>query len=195
MFKKIRIFQIALGILVSAVILVGCGEKATTSNKAGKAVGQKIVLKKKTVAPPEKKAVAQKKPEPEKAQAVVAASYDPQGRIDPFAPLFKKEPEPTPAAAETPAPTRALSPLEKIELSQLKLKAIIRTAGGNKALVEEASGKGYIIAKGTFIGTRRGTVVAIVKDRVVVQEEVEDVLGKITIQERELKLQKPLGEE
>ena len=202
MSKKLSIFQITLGILVTAAILIGCGEKAATSSKAGKAVGQKIVLNKKAVSPPVKKAAEQPKPETtaaktetDKPQEMATASYDPSGRIDPFAPLFRKEPEPAPAAAKVTEPTRPISPLEKIELSQLKLKAIIRTAGGNKALVEEASGKGYIIKKGTFIGTHRGNVVAIEKDRVVVQEEIEDVLGKINIQEKELKLQKPLGEE
>ena len=87
------------------------------------------------------------------------------------------------------------TPLEMIDLGQLKLVAVMRTPRGNKALVEEASGKGYIVAKGTYLGVNSGRVVKILKDRIIIEEEVENIVGKSTIQERELKLQKPLGEE
>jgi type IV pilus assembly protein PilP len=80
-----------------------------------------------------------------------------------------------------------------MDLSQLKLVAIIRTPKGNKAMVDESSGKGYIIAKGTYIGMNSGTVVKILKDRLIIEEEAENVFGKITIRKRELKLQKPPG--
>ena len=61
-------------------------------------------------------------------------------------------------------------------------------------MVEEASGKGYVIAKGTYIGIYSGRVIQILNDRVIVEEEVEDSLGNLTIQKRELKFQKPTGE-
>jgi len=87
------------------------------------------------------------------------------------------------------------TPLERIELSQLRLRAVVRSASGNKALVEEASGKGYIITKGTFIGVNQGTVIEIQKDKIVVEEEIEDIQGEITVKKRELRLPKPPGEE
>ncbi|PQP34785.1 pilus assembly protein PilP, partial [Desulfobacteraceae bacterium SEEP-SAG9] len=62
------------------------------------------------------------------------------------------------------------------------------------ALVEEASGKGYIVAKGTYIGLHAGRILEILNDRVIVEEEIEDILGKITIDRKELKIQKPPGE-
>ena len=86
------------------------------------------------------------------------------------------------------------TPLEKLDLGQLKLVGIIQSAKKNKALVEEASGKGYIISKGTYIGTQAGRVKKINKDRVVIEEEIEDITGKIVLHEKELKLQKPAGE-
>jgi len=75
------------------------------------------------------------------------------------------------------------------------LVAIMRAPSGNKALVEEASGKGYIVTKGTYLGINSGRVIKVLKDRIIIEEEVESIVGKSTIQERELKLQKPLGEE
>jgi len=119
--------------------------------------------------------------------------YNPEGKIDPFAPLFKEEQ--AGRAGEGKREERIpLTPIEKVDLSQLKLVGVIRAPSGNKAMVEESSGKGYIITEGTPIGIHRGKVVEILKDTIIVEEEVEDVYGNITKQKRELKLQKPFGE-
>jgi hypothetical protein len=70
------------------------------------------------------------------------------------------------------------TPLQKVDLSQLKLSGIIRASSGHKAMVEEASGKGYVIEKGTFIGINCGRVAQILKDRIIVDEPllpVDDV--------------------
>lgn len=125
-------------------------------------------------------------------------AYNQAGRIDPFEPLFKEEPKapaPKPVALKSEAPPRQLTPLERMDLSQLKLVGIVRVGGGSKALVEEASGKGYIITKGTFIGIHSGKVVDILPDRIVVEEKDEDIYGNVTILKRELKFQRPSGEE
>jgi len=133
------------------------------------------------------------------------ALYNPRGKADPFEPLLREEskktekrPEPKeePAVSSKPKPPpRRLTPLEKLDLGQLKLVGIIRAETGNKALVEEASGKGYIIVKGTYIGIHSGIVVDILPDRVVVEEQDEDVLGKVTVRKRELKFNRPEGED
>ncbi|MEA3280829.1 MAG: pilus assembly protein PilP [Thermodesulfobacteriota bacterium] len=103
---------------------------------------------------------------------VTTVLYNPEGKIDPFAPLFREE---KPASAKTVKKGKGkicipLTPLQKIDLSQLRLVGIIRSASGNKAMVEEASGKGYVIKKGTYIGINCGTVGEILKDRVIVDE-------------------------
>lgn len=132
-------------------------------------------------------------------------AYVVDGKVDPFVPLFRDEPEPEPepevetADENAPAipapPPRRKTPLEKLDLSQLKLVAIVRAPAGNKALVEEASGKGYIITHGTYIGINSGRVVEILKDRVIVEEEEKDYRQNVTIRTRELKFQRPYGEE
>ena len=120
------------------------------------------------------------------------AFYDPTGKIDPFEPLFKEK-------AVTVAKKKRKrriprTPLERIDLSQLKLVGIIMASSGNRALVEEANGKGYVIKKGTYIGTSSGKVVKIKKEKVIVEEEFEDAFGKIEVRQREIKLPKPSGE-
>ncbi len=118
--------------------------------------------------------------------------YDPTGKIDPFEPLFREKPV---LARKNKRIKRApRTPLERLDLSQLKLVGIILAASGNRALVEEASGKGYVIKKGTYIGTNGGQIVKIQKELITVEEKFEDVFGKIKTRKRELKLPKPPGE-
>jgi len=133
-----------------------------------------------------------------KLTADAAKGYSPAGKVDPFLPLFEEKPtapeETVDAEKQKTKRRMPLTPLERVDLSQLKLVGIIQAPSGNKALVEEASGKGYIIKKGTFIGIHAGRVLEIQKDRVVVEEEVENVLGQFAHETKELKLQKPPGE-
>jgi type IV pilus assembly protein PilP len=120
--------------------------------------------------------------------------YNPEGKLDPFAPLIKEKPVNLPVNQRKAVRRKPLTPLEKLDLSQLKLVAILRAQSGNRALVEEDSGKGYVINKGTYIGTHSGKVAEILSDRIIVEEEIEDIYGKISVYKREIKL-KPPGEE
>ena len=116
--------------------------------------------------------------------------YSRKGRNDPFEP-FLHEPEPqAPAGSEAKLNQRVpQTPLEKIDLAQLKLTGVLRAENKTRALVQEVSGKGYIVDEGTYIGNKGGQVSKILKDRITVSEKALDVFGKITVVERELKLQ------
>jgi type IV pilus assembly protein PilP len=122
----------------------------------------------------------------------IPAAYDALGKIDPFEPLFREKAVSVKKKKNKKRSPR--TPLERIDLSQLKLVGIILASSGNRALVEEASGKGYVIKKGTYIGVNAGKVVKIKKEKVVVEEEFEDVFGKTKLRQREIKLPKPPGE-
>ena len=130
----------------------------------------------------------------QKMQPEGIIGYNPEGKTDPFVPLFK---EGLVSGADEQNKERRIprTPLEMVDLGQLKLVAIMRSQSGNKALVEETSGKGYIVAKGSYMGINSGRVVKILKDSIIIEEEAENIMGKRIIQERELKLKKPLGEE
>jgi len=121
------------------------------------------------------------------------AMYNPIGKIDPFEPLFKDKTDDGNVRSQRKKRVPR-TPLEKIDLSQLKLVGIILAASGNKALVEEATGKGYVIEPGTYIGINSGKVIDILKDKVVIEEEEEDILGKVVVRKKEIKLPKPPGE-
>ena len=125
----------------------------------------------------EKKEVA-KKEEPE-------FSYNPVGKPDPFRPFIQL----TPTAKL--AKTAFLTPLQKYDISQLKLVAIITIPEGNVALVEDQQGKGYFLKKGTAIGRNEGKVKKILKDRVIIEEIYSDVLGQGKVNEISLFLYRP----
>jgi len=119
--------------------------------------------------------------------------YNPQGKLDPFEPLFQEK-----AAVVVPRKKtkkrKPLTPLERLDLAQLQLVGVIRSLSGNRALVEDATGKGYVVTKGTYIGTHSGKIVEILADRIIVAEEVENIYGKVSVQKRPLIIQKPPGE-
>lgn len=52
--------------------------------------------------------------------------------------------------------------LQKLELAQLTLTAIVSTTGKAWAMVRDKMGRGYILKKGTYIGTNGGVVKDIV---------------------------------
>ena len=200
----IKLIALLLGGLL--VVVSGCDKEKPAPSK--QVVSQRIS----PGTPPKPKPAA--KPAPVRQPAVkakkgkdgsslleatrrLAATYDPNGRFDPFEPLFKEEKvEAQPVVSRSRKKKRRIpqTPLEKISLAQLKVSAIVRSPKGNRALVEDATGKGYVIRKGTYIGLNSGKVVAILKDKVIIEEETENLLGEYTIQKRELKLQKPAGE-
>jgi len=127
-----------------------------------------------------------------------ARLYKPEGKIDPFENPFKvSAPQETDQQQEEDPnkPDRIRqTPLEKIDLSQLTLVGVIKFTSGYQAIVEEQSGKGYVIKEGTYIGTNYGQVSEIQDDRIIIQEKVKDILGKYQERKSHLKLQKPLGE-
>lgn len=123
--------------------------------------------------------------------------YRPEGRLDPFEPLFKKEPVAAPQVDQRKTQTKRRiprTPLEMVALSQLKLVGVILSPKENKALVEETSGKGYVVKVGTYIGNRNGKIVEILSDRIIVAEEVPDIYSNVSVQNSTLQIQKPPGE-
>ncbi len=120
--------------------------------------------------------------------------YDSKGKIDPFEPLIQEKPPQEDKPVVDNRPKRILTPLEKIELSQIRLVAVIIMKDRSIAMVEEASGKGYEVGIGTYIGKNQGKVFEIRKSSIVVKELVKDYKGRLKERVREIKLHKLDGE-
>ena len=94
--------------------------------------------------------------------------YDPAGRRDPFRP-------PRAGTAQTGEPR---TPLQRYEIGQLHLVAIIYDTRDPRAVVEDDQKLGYIVKVGTPIGPNGGVVRAIERGRVVVAEQAVDYYGE-----------------
>lgn len=115
--------------------------------------------------------------------------YDPTGKRDPFQPFIATQTPVMPSGEEAP-----VTPLQKFDLSQLKLVAIMVGTGEGKAMVEDSEGKGYIVEKGVYVGRNFGKVKAILKDRVIIEERYKDYMGQVKTKDIVLQLHPP-GEE
>lgn len=119
--------------------------------------------------------------------------YDAKGKIDPFTPLVRKQEANTSPMTAPPVdeePKRPLTPLEKMEISQLKLVAVILMNDKKIAMVEEATGKGYEVGIGTYIGKNFGQVTQINPSSILIKEIVKDFKGNRQERFQEMKLHK-----
>lgn len=117
--------------------------------------------------------------------------YDRKGRPDPFAPFVSgQEPSTQNETKKKLQRRKPRTPLERMSLGQLQLTAVMETGDQNVALVEEASGKGYVVKKGTYIGNEGGRVTQILPDAVVIEEKYLDVFGNVDVRKKQMKLQK-----
>lgn len=79
-------------------------------------------------------------------------------------------------------------PLQRYDLTQLRLAATIRSSQINRALVKTPDGRGYIVREGTPIGRNNGFVVEIQKDRIVIEESLEGEEGEAVVRWEVLRL-------
>jgi len=138
--------------------------------------------------------VSDQKPKTEQPDTQKSEHYNSQGKIDPFRPLIQEKPEASKSIVDD-RPKRILTPLEKIELSQIRLVAVIIMKDRQIAMVEEASGKGYEVGIGTYIGKNQGKVSEIKTNSIVIKELVQDYKGRLKEHVQEIKLHKNDNEE
>ena len=175
--QKTKRSRILWGFVFLVFILYagGCGG-GTTPPPVAKKEKQPSVEKKVDATP----APGQKETEPKEGKEY---AYNPSGKPDPFKPFIQL------SSVKDSSKTVPLTPLQRYEINQLKLVAIITAPNGNHiALVEDSSGKGYFLKRGTWIGNNDGKVTKILRDKVLIEESYQDVFGKAKINEISISL-------
>jgi type IV pilus assembly protein PilP len=119
--------------------------------------------------------------------ALAETPYDPTGRRDPFRPYV------TAADLAARKAREQLAPLQKLELSQIKLVAIVWGLTSNHAMVEDPAGIGYVLRVGTKVGANGGRVSRIAPDAVYIEESFKDGSGAVLTNEITLRLPGPAG--
>ncbi len=127
--------------------------------------------------------------QPEAAEPLPPAYvYDPSDLRDPFVPLLEVK-----KAALTPQVSVPMTPLQKFDLGQFRLTAVIVGKGEPRAMVSAPDGKSYILKKGIMIGKNNGKVVGIKKEAVLVDEKYYDFAGKVITKQQMIELPKREG--
>lgn len=175
-------------LLLGTILALGsCGGEAPKATKVPMPpVGKKAPTPAPTPGPTP--SMVESKAEPALMEKYV---YDPKGKPDPFKPLIVEKKEtasgkPKPSSME--AALESATPLERMDLGQLKLVAVVWNIPNPKGMVEDSTGKGYILSIGTPIGKNKGKVTQINSLGIVVTERFEDSMGKFKSRQVTLKL-------
>jgi type IV pilus assembly protein PilP len=148
-------------LLLSLSLAAGCSEETKSNKSAG------TVKKSK---PQAKSAAPQAVNETEEVEERPTFVYSPTGRRDPFQPLVTKEKK----VRDEKVP---LTPLQRFDLGQFRLQAVLIGKGAPRAMVSAPDGKTYILSPGIKIGKRDGVVTEITREAVLVEEVDYDVSG------------------
>ncbi|WP_169309010.1 pilus assembly protein PilP [Desulforhopalus sp. IMCC35007] len=117
-----------------------------------------------------------------------------ENRADPFVPfLSEKAATASVDMNEVIESKEPLTGMQLFEPGQLTLVALMQKGGEDIAMVEDFTGKGYVLTEGIKIG-RRGVVKDIALNRVLIEETAETRAGKKIITEIVMILKKE-GEE
>lgn len=104
-----------------------------------------------------------------------------EGSRDPFRPTTLR-------TKVAPRNRENLSPLERLDLGQLKIVGIIWDIKEPRAMVEDTAGLGYTVKVGTLIGSNDGKVKAIHRNQIVIEEISADIYGQRKSRDVSMKL-------
>ncbi len=121
----------------------------------------------------------------EKAIAADKYVYNPAGTRDPFRSVLLERMN---RKGKDPGSKVPFTPLQKFDVSALKVTAIFWGEMGNYAIIDAPDGKGYTIKLGTFLGRNDGVVSAILRDMIVVDEKYIDIDDTAKVRKVILKL-------
>ena len=125
--------------------------------------------------------------EPPAESDTAIASVDPSGDV-PYDPTGRRDPFRPPRVGAAPHTGERRTPLQRYEIGQLHLVAIIYDTLEPRAVVEDEQGLGYIVKAGTPIGPSGGVVRAIERGRVLITEQSVDYYGEQRLNEVTMEL-------
>jgi type IV pilus assembly protein PilP len=168
MFRLLAVFFISVSLIWG---VSGCGEK----NEPAVAAPIKKTAPKSDAAP------LLEQEELKKPEYATAPIFNPEGRRDPFV-TFRGE------ADISPDEEALILPLQRYELSELRMVGVIWGAKGTRALIEDGAGIGHSIGVGDRLGRSNGVVTKVTDSEVIVKEEFPGVGGRMVTRESSLQL-------
>ncbi len=111
-------------------------------------------------------------------------AYTDAGKRDPFISLIQPEKK------KKAVISADLPPLQRVDISELRLIGIVWEGSNYVAMVSTPDGRGYAVRKGTIIGLNKGVVVDIASDHIVIEEKAKDYLGEVKTKRTVLELRR-----
>ena len=162
--KKCRFWPLAL--LIALLTVPGCGEDKKATPKTSQASAARKAAK-------AEKKLASEIALPTETPVTDSFIYTPVGKRDPFKSAYKiiKEDGQDPGEVVT-------SPLQRFEIDQLSLIAVISGISQPRAMVVGPDKTGYSVKIGTRIGKHFGRVVKIKSSELIIAEDYRDWNGR-----------------
>jgi type IV pilus assembly protein PilP len=115
-----------------------------------------------------------------KTEMLLAApkfTFLPDKGLDPFVPFVSLQPSGGPDQQGNAGP---LTPLQRMSLAEMQsgLKAIVWGQMGRMAVIEDATGKGYIVSVGTPAGPNAGVITEINDNDLVIEQQLWNAKSK-----------------
>lgn len=127
---------------------------------------------------------------PDSLPTTVSFEYKLENRPDPFVPFIsEKAASSSVNMDEIVDPTGPLTGMQLFEPGQLTLVGLVKKGSEDLAMVEDFTGKGYVLTEGTKIG-RRGVVKDIAPQSVLIEETAVTRAGKKNVTEVVMLLKK-----
>lgn len=170
------------GLLAALVLGAGCNRQNANAPSLSEYEQQRAELKQRSgqaVAKGQKPAAADSADGSLIAGSTRGYEYDATDKRDPFRSFVEDQDD---RLAKTER-----GPLEQFDLSQLTVVAVVWGTERPRALVEDPSGRGYVVQVGTPIGKNDGLVTGIGDESVKVRETYVDYLGAQTSKEIEMR--------
>ena len=178
--QKNNLNSLLFVLLICVVSSTGCSKiKAKLSKKAPAVQPQQNA----GAVPVQKKVSAAQLPIQQKASSIklpppVGNQFDFSTKKDPFKPHVMLKATNAKEMAGGKIPKAAL-PIHSFDVNQFRLIGVITDVKGNKAMVVDPNGKGYVLKEGMTIGKNEGKVVKISPLGFDVIEQFRDDNGKI----------------
>ncbi len=174
LFKACTVLVYALFLSTCMLLTTSCSTGTEPVEKQTAQVSTKQKKKTKKARKPKKseQQVSEKKTVPE-------YSYDATGIPDPFIPLIADTAPVKTAVPRQRDQSEPLTPLQKYDLGELSLVAIISAEKKSRALLEDSSGFGFIVTEGTAVGKNDGIIKKITNNLVIIEEQIYNSSGEL----------------
>jgi hypothetical protein len=116
------------------------------------------------------------------AAAISGENQDARSVI--YSPVGKRDPFKAPIDHSLMRELATINPLEKFNLEQLQLKAILKGIGKHRAMFEDPEGKTHILTEGTVLGRERATISRILDREVILTLRTFNYLGAENLSEK-----------